>query len=199
MKSEHLLPAGVIFSICLSFFAIYTAYPRSHGLDYIGIIFTAMTVLVAILIGFQVLQYIFAESKMEKIAKEETQKITESLTEDFKHILMASTFLSQARNYKTFCIPHKSIHHYLLALQEYLDIKDSKLHDSCPIFLFEELLPIAQNWKSKNELAIWEDQRQNYQDLLDNFDIPMSRELKELLSTAKKAEGQKDYVGHISV
>lgn len=73
-----------IFSALICIVCLARLYPtQGHlGFDYIGVIVAIFGILVTALIGWQIIQIIFAENKMEKIASEAADKIAKSTSEE---------------------------------------------------------------------------------------------------------------------
>lgn len=68
MKKDYLFGGGLILSVLLSIIAICRTYPLFIDLSSIGIIFTAMSVVVTALIGSQIIQYLQVDKRMKEIA-----------------------------------------------------------------------------------------------------------------------------------
>lgn len=73
-----------IFSALISIVCLVRLYPTQGnlGFDYIGVIVAIFGILVTALIGWQIIQIIFAENKMERIASDAADKIAKSTSEE---------------------------------------------------------------------------------------------------------------------
>jgi hypothetical protein len=71
-----------IVAIFISCVAICNVAPRQLGFDYIGVIVGILALLVTTLIGWQIVQYIFAENKMRDIARKASRIIAKKTSQD---------------------------------------------------------------------------------------------------------------------
>ena len=99
MKKESLFGGGVILSVILSIIAICRTYPLFIDLSSIGIIFTAMSVVVTALIGSQIMQYLQVEKRMREIANTEIKSTVDELIESSFKKEHAFSFVFLARAY----------------------------------------------------------------------------------------------------
>lgn len=163
------------------------------------LIIAFLTILVTLLIGWQIVQYIFSKERMEKIAIRSAEKAALMVKEDLKHISDATLPLINARVDSTIHEVPRSIGWYFAALDDYSQLKDANLYQEYTTFLLAELLRQVQDWQSEKKLQIQKSYLGSYLSLLDKFDNPSSKRIKELLLDAGEAEeGKKKYLESLS-
>ena len=164
------------------------------------LIIAFLTVLVTILIGWQIVHYIFSKERMEKVATDSAEKASSLVKDDLKHISDAILPLINARVDAVISEVPRSIGWYFAALHEYSQIKDSTLYKEYTTDLLADMLHQVQVWQSEKKLLIQKDYLDSYVSLLSKFDNPSSKKIKELLLSAdeaKEVEGKK-YISTLS-
>lgn len=69
-RTERLVIYGfVLLSLILSIISLCSSLPRAGGLDYIGVIVGILSLLVTILIGWQITNYFMLEKKAKSYAE----------------------------------------------------------------------------------------------------------------------------------
>lgn len=88
MKKEHIYFYLFIATFIVSFVSLGFSLPRESwctGVDYLGVIVGILAVLVTILIGLQLYNYIFARENIQQIVDTEIQK----MVKDYEHVTEA--------------------------------------------------------------------------------------------------------------
>ena len=164
------------------------------------LIIAFLTILVAILMGWQLVHYIFSKDRMKKVAIDSAEKATSMLKDDLKHISDAILPLTNAKVDSVIYEVPRSIGWYFASLDEYSQIKDSTLYKEYTSNLLADMLHQVQVWQSEKKLQIQKAHLDSYLSLLDKFDTPSSKKIKELLLSADEAkEGEeKKYISALS-
>ena len=188
MKSVYVSVASLIAAVVTLFYIVCIGTETSHA----SMLVAVLGILVTALIAWNIIQYIFAENRMKELASKTSSEAIKDLTDDFKHIMLASDPLSHARMSVSYSLIGIAIHRYFQTLKIYLNIKDANLHYNCVSVLLGEILPLVEDWKSEGVLVVHKDYLPDYLELLDNCDTPQTTKLKELLSDVETIEGKKE-------
>ena len=178
--------------------AIYWSFPLCFEIDYFGILFSAMSLLVTVLIGFQIAQYISVEGRMKNLTQEIAQKEVGKVFDDLDTASYVASDLVEARADAKLGLFALAIDSYFSALQRVLDIRDSNLSRKYSSNILEVLLRLVQNLKDENTLQILEHRLDSYKSLLCTFDSPLSKEILLCLDIAEEigsADASTLYVG----
>lgn len=153
-----------------------------------SLIVSFLGVLVTLLVGWNIIQFIFAKDEVRRISKEESDKAAgeagKRVQSDLKHIMDALSPLINARVDTVIGDSARAIGFYLTSLDIYSQIQDTSLRQEYTSNLLEELLHRVQIWKKEGTLYVEKQYIAAAVTLLDTFDSPLSEEIKEALLNA---------------
>ena len=184
MKKDYLLGGGIILSVILSIVAICGTYPIFVDLSSIGIIFTAMSVVVTALIGSQIIQYLQVEKRMREIASAEITNAVDELIESSFKKEHAFSYIFMARVYTINGDKSDEIHNYFNALMEIQKITNERYRNTFASFVVNELYVSLKRAKETNTLQIFTEYRNKYLDILDCYSSPISMDLRNIIKNA---------------
>ena len=169
------------------------------GFQESNLVISFLGVLVTLLVGWNIIQYIFAKEEVHRISKEESDKAAgeaaERVQTDLKHVMDALSPLINARIDTVIGDSARAIGYYLTSLDNYNHIQDSSLHQEYTSNLLEELLHRVQTWKKEETLYVEKQYIAAAVTLLDTFDNPSSEEIKEaLLNADERNPNEKMYI-----
>ena len=97
-------------------------------MDYLGVIVGILAVLVTILIGLQLYNYIFAKENIKQIIDEEIRK----MGKDFEHVTSAHEKMLGGYDFVVtdYC-NEKIVDSIMMALKDLIECENSKMRDSC--------------------------------------------------------------------
>lgn len=158
IKTERLAIYGVIMlSLILSIISLCNSHPRTDGLDYIGVIVGILSLLVTILIGWQITNYFM----IEKRAKSYAEKLINQYSYSVDCYAIALTAVIPYQQNNTEMGIDTSIQAIKSGLQGY-----DKNTISLPI---SQLITLAKDCKAKNYKArIYKGRMQDYISILSN-------------------------------
>ncbi len=184
MKKDYLFGGGLVLSVLLSIIAICRTYPLFVDLSSIGIIFSAMSVVVTALIGSQIIQYLQVDKRMKEIAREEITNAVDELIESSFKKEHAFSFVFLARVCTINEEKSDEIHHYFKALKEIQTISNERYRDTFASFIVNELYEGLKRAKENNSLQIFTEYRNEYLDVLDCYSSPISVDLRNIIRQA---------------
>lgn len=184
MKKDYLFGGGLFLSVLLSIIAICRTYPLFIDLSSIGIIFTAMSVVVTALIGSQIIQYLQVDKRMKEIASAEITNAVDELIESSFKKEHAFSFVFLARVCTINEDKSDEIHNYFRALKEIQTISNERYRDTFASFIVNELYESSKRAKDNNSLQIFTEYRNEYLDVLDCYSSPISVDLRNIIRQA---------------
>ena len=184
MKKDYLFGGGLILSVILSIIAICRNYPLFIDLSSIGIIFTAMSVVVTALIGSQIIQYLQVDKRMKEIASAEMTNAVDELIESSYKKEHAFSFVFLARVCTINEDKSDEIHNYFRALKEIQTITNERYRNTFASFVVNELYEGIKIAVTNNTLQIYSEYRNEYLKLLDCYSSPISIDLKTIIKNA---------------
>lgn len=184
MKKDYLFGGGLFLSVLLSIIAICRTYPLFIDLSSIGIIFTAMSVVVTALIGSQIIQYLQVDKRMKEIASAEITNAVDELIESSFKKEHAFSFVFLARVCTINEDKSDEIHNYFRALKEIQTISNERYRDTFASFIVNELYESLKRAKDNNSLQIFTEYRNEYLDVLDCYSSPISVDLRNIIRQA---------------
>lgn len=199
MKSMFVSVISLIVAFVALFYVVCVGVETDHAATLIAVLGTLVTALM----GWNIVQYMFAKNEVRCIAKEESDKAAgeaaERVQSDLKHITDAIDCLISARINAVYNVSVRSIAYYLDSLQHYNLIKDSSLHQEYTSDLLEELSHHVQTWKTDGCLYKDSEWIDSAVSLLDTFDTPLSKGIKEaLLDAPEWNPNEKHYFSSIT-
>lgn len=184
MKKDYLFGGGLILSVLLSIIAICRTYPLFMDLSSIGIIFTAMSVVVTALIGSQIIQYLQVDKRMKEIACAEITNAVDELIESSFKKEHAFSYVFMARAYTINENKSDEIHNYFKALKEIQTITNERYRNTFASFVVNELYESLKIAVDKNTLQIYSEYRNEYLEILDCYSSPISMDLRSIIRQA---------------
>ena len=175
----------VLISLGLSVTAVCRTFPANLCFDYYALIFTALSILVTVLIGYQVAQSLSLNRRMEEIASQAVNQSSRVLANDIRQIIWASRHVFLARSFIVEEEKSKAIHYYFKAMDEYRNIYYSNLRDGMASDLVSELYKCVKDWSDDGSLSIYLEYKEHYLRLLDEYTGDVKSELKKLLDSAR--------------
>ena len=194
-----------IVSVIFCGFVLASRYPEdTPDFNYMGVIIGILSLLVTALIGAQVGQYVFVDRKIERIASKITRIIAhksandiakktaakvanseiDNMLNDIRTISRASTFLFDAKTYRLMGQHSRSVHHYMLAAQEYLSVENKKFSSLLIEDVFQQILNLPERYKPNGHLLVYKEYLDGYKKMVADIDSPLSCKIQELLSQA---------------
>ena len=191
-----------VISLIVAFVALFYVVCVGVETDHASTLIAVLGTLVTALMGWNIVQYMFAKDEVRRIAKEESDKAAnaaaERVQDDLLHMVNALLPLMNARIDSVYNASVRTIGWYFYALNEYNHIQDSTLRQQYVSSLSEELLYHVERWKEEDRLCIDMKYLDDYKSLLDSFDNPSSVKLKELIQSAREETEDDKCFDHIS-
>lgn len=158
-KTERLTIYGVVMlSLILSIISLCNSHPRTDGLDYIGVIVGILSLLVTVLIGWQITNYFMFEKRTRAYAERLIEQYSYSV--DCYAIALTAVIPYQQHNIEVGI--DISMQAIKMGLQGY-----DKNTIALPI---SQLIELAKDCKAKNYKArIYKGRMQEYINILSNI------------------------------
>ena len=127
MKKEHIVLYIVFATFLVSFVSLgISCYRAENNLsfDYLGLIVGILALLVTVLIGLQLYNYIYARENIKQIVNEEIRK----MVDDYDHLTRARDYTTDGFDYiVTRYINEKIMDRFMKALQEIIKCENLEM------------------------------------------------------------------------
>lgn len=154
-------------------------------LSYASILIAALSVIVTVLIGWQITNYIFFEKRMRKIVQKEMRKNQN----DLGHIIKGITIIS---NSKAFLCSRfiQSIDDNMLALEEIQKSQNTELNQPSVNFIMENLhaAKTAIDKYRSSRYKVYRGRKMIYLYLLEQVTHPYKEEIVNMIMTAEEMD-----------
>lgn len=188
MKKEHIYFFLVFATFIVSFVSLGISLPRcdwDNGMDYLGVIVAILAVLVTVLIGLQLYNYIFARENIKQIVDGEIQKMVkdyELVTQAHDNILEGYEFVVS-----DYC-NEKIVNAIMSALQCLTKCDNINMKNSCLDYVMNESHRFIVVYSSDNGLRIYKGKRDEYLFVLSKIDHKYVAELRRYVEIAAEVE-----------
>lgn len=187
MKKEHIYLLLVIATFIVSFVILGFSLPRDLSdvsVDYIGVIVAILAVLVTILIGLQLYNYIFARENIKQIVDEEIRK----MLQDYGHTTDARDCMFNGFEFVVFDYNCPKITDAIMkALQEVAKCESIEMRQQTLDYIMKEAHKLCTEY-SKNGRYIKPGMRADFLYVIKQIDHKYAPELTEYLKTAVEKE-----------
>lgn len=173
-------------SIVLSIIAICIAAYRTPclGFDYIGVIVGILALLTTILIGWQIYNFIYLRSEIEKQMKE----VANEYIDQFYHVIKGYI---TARSSNAYHVKHdvRTCYNCFFALEEVLKGKNADIKNTVLNAVMKEIKNAMISLKSEDgNFVIWEGKRNYYLHILSKIEHEDRDEIIEWVKSAKEVK-----------
>lgn len=188
MKKEQIYFFLVLATFIVSFVSLGFSLPRcewSNGMDYLGVIVGILAVLVTILIGLQLYNYIFARENIKQIIEEEIRK----MGKDFEHVTSAHEKMLAGYDFVVtdYC-NEKIADSIMMALKDLTECDNPKMRDSSIDYIMVECHKFVSDYAQDNGPRIYKDKRAEYLFILKKVEHMYMPELKKYVEDAVEVE-----------
>lgn len=160
--SNH-IKSGYI-AIVISLFALFCSCFNNVGSLFTGFIMSSFAILVTVLIGWQIIQYIFAKKTIEDTVNESSK----TLISDFTHSMKALTLFQKAESLETLHSYTAAIDSLFAAIQELHQCNNQEVLQYMEHNVLSLLLQIFESGKDEQGYHVPTDKKQFYLSLLHN-------------------------------
>lgn len=149
MKTERIIIYVVIIvSLVLSVIANCRSLPRTVGLDYIGVIVGVLTLLVALLVGWNIYTVVDFDKKTNSM-EIKIRSVIERMNKEMKHTVRAYTLFLSAGNGYSMGNTEIAINNYISAIEESIkgnerepiNLSLHELSDMCAYYSSRNIVP----------------------------------------------------------
>ena len=188
MRKEQIYFFLVLATFIVSFVSLGFSLPRcewSNGIDYLGVIVCILAVLVTVLIGLQLYNYIFARENIKQIIDEEIRK----MVKDFEHVTSAHEKMLGGYDFVVtdYC-NEKIADSIMMALKDLIECGNPKMRDSSIDYVMVECHKFVSDYSQDNRPRIYKDKRAEYLFILKKVDHMYMPELKKYIEDATEVE-----------
>lgn len=191
MKKEHIVFFVIFATFLVSFVSLGISCYRTEvdlDLDYMGVIVGLLALLVTVLIGLQLYNYIFARENIKLIVEEQVKK----MIEDYEQVTKAKDFLIEGfefvvDNY----VNEKITDHIIKSLQELDKCQNEIMKEHCLDYVMEEAHKLCTVYTEINDRKIYKDKKPDYLYVLKKVDHKYTSELINYIENAEEVDPQK--------
>lgn len=183
MKKEHIYFFLVLATFIVSFISLGISLPRcdwSNDMDYLGVIVGILAVLVTVLIGLQLYNYIYARENIKQIIDEQIR----NMLQDYGHTTDARDCLQNGFELVVSDFDCPRITDAIMkALQEVAKCESAEMRQQTLDYIMNEAHKLCTEY-SKDERTIKKGMRADYLHIIKQIDHKYVPELTEYLKTA---------------
>lgn len=187
MKKEHIVYYMFFATFVVSFVSLGMSCGREewrNGMDYLGIIVGILALLVTVLIGLQLYNYIYARETIESMMNEAIRK----MEADYKHITKARDMITNSYQFVVMEYNAAKIADGIMeALKETKKCGNVEMRKSSLEYIMNEAHGLCNN-KSGNGKQIQTGKRTEYLYVLEHVDHLYKEELKRYVEEATEVE-----------
>lgn len=192
MKSMYLALVSLVVTLFTLFYVVCVGVETNHSATLISVLGTLVTAL----IGWNIVQYIFAKDTMEKIAKEVSEPIAsdaaKSIADDINHIFEGKLWMQKANDA---CSPGEDmirVDMVFQALNEYSKCQFSSAVQSSVDVALQNLQKRLQDMKGEVAPRVLEDKKASYAVILEALHSPYLQACSALLDKAREMPKEYD-------
>lgn len=191
MKKEHIIFFVVFATFLVSFVSLGISCYRTEvdlDLDYMGVIVGILALLVTVLIGLQLYNYIFARENIKLIVDEQVKK----MIEDYEQVTKARDLLIEGFEYLVSeFVNEKIADHIIKSLQELDKCQNEIMKEHCLDYVMEEAHKLCTVYAEERGQRIYKDKRFEYLYVLKKVDHKYTPELISYIENAEEVDPQK--------
>lgn len=188
MKKEHIYFYLVLATFIVSFVSLGFSLPRvewSNGIDYLGVIVGILAVLVTVLIGLQLYNYIFARENLKQIIDGEVIK----MIKDYEHVTAAHDKVHDGYDYiVTRFVNEKITDAIMTSIKELEHCENPAMKSNCLDYVMKESHSFLEHYRREDGPRIYVGKRTEYLYLLKKVDHMYVPELVEYIEAATEVE-----------
>lgn len=191
MKKEHIFFFIIFVTFLVSFVSLGISCFRAEmslGLDYMGVIVGILALLVTILIGLQLYNYIFARENIKLIVDEQVKK----MIEDYEQVTKARDLVIEGYEYiVSEFINEKIADHIIMSLCELKKCHNEIMKDYCLDYVMEEAHKLCTYYAEERERKIYKDKKLDCLHVLRKVDHKYTPELINYIENAEEVDPHK--------
>ena len=191
MKKEHIIFFVIFATFLVSFVSLGISCYRTEvdlDLDYMGVIVGILALLVTVLIGLQLYNYIFARENIKLIVDEQVKK----MIEDYEQVTKARDLLIEGFEYLVSeFVNEKITDHIIRSLQELDKCQNGIMKERCLDYVMEEAHKLCTVYTEVNGRKIYKNRKPDYLYVLKKVDHKYTLELINYIEKAEEVEPQK--------
>ena len=188
MKSKIIQNTITIVALVISIISLCVACFRNEavlGFDYIGVIVGILAVLVTVLIGLQLYNFIYAREQVKNIVDQQIR----SMTIDYEHVsksrdCVQNGFDFVVAGYKTERIAEALIK----ALSEIVKCKNPDMKQQSLDYVMDVAHRLCFNYSKEKGKHIYKEKRSEYLYVLEQIDHKYVSDLKDYVMSAEEVE-----------
>lgn len=163
--NKFLNPFCGYIAIVISLFALYCSCFSNMDPALTGFVLGALSLLVTALIGWQIVQYIFADKNMRKVVDESSQK----LISDFTHVVTSLTLIEEAKDYDSRNKCLSSVDTLFSVIQELNQCNNQSLRENNLYRVAALLLQFFDSGKDEKGYHVLKGKKALYLSLIDSI------------------------------
>lgn len=188
MKKEHIFFFIIFATFLVSFVSLGISCYRAEmnlGFDYMGVIVGILALLVTILIGLQLYNYIFARENIQLIVDEKVKE----MVSDYEQVSKARDSVYEGFEFVVNdYINEKIADHIILALKELALCNNSIMKEHCLNFVMKEAHLLCTDYAKARGRKIYVGMRPDYLHTMKHVDHKYSQEFVEYIENAEEVE-----------
>ena len=191
MKKEHIIIFIIFSTFLVSFVSLGISCYRTEvdlDLDYMGVIVGILALLVTVLIGLQLYNYIFARENIKLIVDEQVKK----MIEDYEQVTKARDLVIEGYEYiVSEFLNEKIADHIIMSLCELKKCHNEIMKDHCLDYVMEEAHKLCTYYAEERGRKIYKDKKTDYLYVLRKVDHKYTPELISYIEKAEEVDPQK--------
>lgn len=188
MKKEHIVFYVVFATFLVSFVSLGISCYRAGNylsFDYLGLIVGILAMLVTVLIGLQLYNYIYARENIKQIVNEEIRK----MVNDYAHLTRAKDYTTDGYDYiVTRYINEKIMDFFMKALQEIIKCENLEMRKHGIEYVMNEAHQFCEDYQPDDGPRIYKGKRDEYRYILEQIDHMYKAEVLRYINGAKEVE-----------
>lgn len=188
MKKEHIVFFIIFATFLVSFVSLgISCYRAGENLafDYLGVIVGILALLVTVLIGLQLYNYIYARENIKQIVNEEIRK----MVDDYGHLTKAKDYTIDGYDYiVTRYINEKIMDCLMKALQEIVQCENLEMRKHGIEYVMNEAHHFCEDYQHEDGPRIYKGKRDEYRYILDHIDHKYKAEVLRYINDAAEVE-----------
>ncbi len=178
-----------IISLFVSIIVLVNYCPTQNlRFDYLGVIVGILALLVTVLIGLQLYNYIFARENVKLIVDDQIRR----MVSDYEHISKARDNVYEGFEFVVNdYVNEKITDHIIAALQELDRCENADMKEHCLEFVMKEAHLLCTDYTEARGRKIYKNKRQDYLYVMKGVDHKYSPELVNYIQNAEEVDSQR--------
>ena len=182
MNEKLLARTSLAVSVVALLLVAFRAYPRKLDFDYMGIIFTALASLVAILLVSQVVNYAYMRDNTRRVVEEESARIAGDFSAALDGISMC---LMRCAIFNSSELS-ASFYEIMNALERAVACRNDRLREIAVGYILSLAHHLISLRDEDSDCLLFPGKRQDYLDILSSVGGKYSAEISQFVASAKE-------------